>query len=346
MATQDLQRNWISKWISASFGNETKSDFEVFKLLGDGSTRSFFRVFFQNLPNLKSAILLWDPEWTLSQDYPAHQNFLDSKGIPVPQFFKSDPKEGVLLMEDLGDDLLQNFIQKNPDKKILEIEKAVILLAEMQGKTFPVPITLPCTTRYFDHDKYLQEMSFTLDHLSEKFLKQKKATDLTAASQFCRQLEKIGPRCFSHRDYHTRNILPNENKLVLIDFQDARMGPPHYDLASILYDAYLPVCPKEREALIATYQNALKKYPISSHVNWDTFEIDLKSVALQRTLKAAGSFASFFTRHQKTTHLPYLIPALEMALALRKNLTSLPKDFDMIFPIESWIQNARSREKN
>ena len=47
------------------------------------------------------------------------------------------------------------------------------------------------------------------------------------------------PRVLCHRDYHSRNLMLSQGQLYLIDFQDARMGPDTYDLASLLRDAYV-----------------------------------------------------------------------------------------------------------
>lgn len=333
MTIHEEQTHWITKWL-AKQGNSEK--FRIQRLAGDGSTRQFFRVFFPK----KNLILLWDPDWTLSQDYPSHQTFLKSRKIRVPDFFAIDSKVGALLMEDLGDDLLQHYIQKHPKEKFSSIERSVILLGSLHAQTFPVPKELPCASRFFDKEKYSQEFLFTWEHLGEKLLSLKKPASMDALTEFSKSLEKIQPLCFSHRDYHTRNILATLGDLVLIDFQDARMGPPHYDLASILYDAYLPVTAEERSSLIQVYQEAIKGSSLSQAISWDTFDSDLKRVALQRTIKAAGSFASFYTRYQKTTHLPYLVPALEMAKELRAS-TTVPGGFDTVFPLEDWIRKSK-----
>ncbi len=333
MTTQTEMQLWIFKWLA---NHGMTHDFSVKQLAGDGSTRTFYRISLID----KSFILLWDPDWTLSQDYPEHQQYLKSHGVLVPEFFAADPKVGALLMEDLGDDLLQHTINKNPERKWDLIKQSVQLLAHLHGSTYPVPKNIPCAKRSFDAAKYTQELQFTMEHLSQKLFHETAIKDTTVISSFASSLEKIQPLCFSHRDYHTRNILPKSNHLVLIDFQDARMGPPHYDLASILFDAYMPLKNEERISLVAEYTSALKKFDLHAAVNWDSFDADFRLIALQRTIKAAGSFASFYTRNGKSTHLPYLKPALEMAFSLKNSLKTLPKDFDTVFPLENWIRKA------
>jgi hypothetical protein len=76
---------------------------------------------------------------------------------------------------------------------------------------------------------------------------------------------------------------------------------------------------------------------------WDTFDIDLKRVAFQRTVKAAGSFASFFTRYGKSTHLPYLLPALQSALELQRDCFPAGSGIHQAIDVAKWIQSVERR---
>jgi aminoglycoside/choline kinase family phosphotransferase len=246
-------------------------------------------------------------------------------------------------MEDLGDTLLQEAIQKDPSSKMKLLGSAVQLLASLHGSTYPVPRSLVVSTRTFDTEKYSTELLFTFDHLHAQFLGLSPLSppEETKVISFCDYISKIQPLVFSHRDYHCRNLLAKNTSLYLIDFQDARMGPPHYDLASILYDAYCPLSEAERTKLIQLYQTALSTHPIAKDIDWSRFDTDLTAVAFQRVVKAAGSFASFYNRNKKPTHLPYLEPALTMAMYLREKL----KPMDMLeFPIQQWLK--KMNEKN
>jgi N-acetylmuramate 1-kinase len=301
MSNQAKLENWLT-----SQGIAT--DFSLRRLAGDGSTRSFYR-----LSSKKgSFIVLHDPEWTLSQDYPRHQKFLKERGLPVPAFYETDPKAGVLMMEDLGDELLQFRLLAKPADKMSWLHSCAALLSDLHGKTYPVPKDLPVSTRSFDEQKYFDEMGFTLEHLHEKYLGLPAFSDTKKRNlrNFCGKLASFRPLVFCHRDYHTRNLLLHREKLVMIDFQDARLGSPHYDVASLLYDAYVPVTESERRQLFETYKKGFPLYPLGKEISWDRFEEELSWVAYQRTIKAAGSFASFFTRYGKKTHLPYLIPLI------------------------------------
>lgn len=323
---KEADRNWIAKAIGAS-------DFSLTPLAGDGSSRSFFRV--QQVD--RTWVLLVDRLWTQTQDYPAHQSFLAGMGVPVPKFFAQDPEQGLLLMEDLGDRLLQSEIQSDLNRKMAWLEKAVTLIGKLHAAAFPVPPELPVSTRRFDQAKYLQEFQFTFEHLYRALLKLPPPESLKAVENFAGRLGNLGPSAFSHRDYHCRNLLVNQGSLWLIDFQDARLGPPQYDLASLFYDAYLPMDDEERNQLLSIYQKAVANSGLEAELDWTEFGKDIKYLAYQRTLKAAGSFASFYTRFGKTTHLQYLRPALLYAQQLEKSL-SLPKDLIATFQLEKAIE--------
>lgn len=322
---------WLENWIATE--KISHSSLAMVRLAGDGSTRSFYRLSWPQ----HSKILLVDPAWISSKDYPAHQAYLTQRGLPVPRFEQWDEKVGVLVMEDFGDTLLQFRIQKTPLEKGAWLKRSAELLADLHGKTFPVPGTLPVSTRRFDAEKYQQELLFTQEHLVEKFLAlppaSKKALGLV--STFCRALAAIGPDVFAHRDYHTRNLLVHEEKLYLIDFQDARLGAPHYDVASLLFDPYVALTEKERQPLFNAYQQRLTQFPqVYEKISWETWEEDLERVAYQRVVKAMGSFASFFTRFDKKTHLEYLVPALKIVEQLEKRRPEI--GLKEVFPLETW----------
>jgi aminoglycoside/choline kinase family phosphotransferase len=241
-------------------------------------------------------------------------------------------------MEDLGDVLLQSRLLSHPVEKTAWLEEATRLIARLHGSTFPVPPHLPVATRAFDARKFADELGFTFEHLHQGLLKlpAPEPSLLKSVEAYCSELAAIRPQVFCHRDYHTRNLLVHEGRLRLIDFQDARLGPPEYDLASLFFDAYVPITETERASLLALYQRVLTSFPLGAQIDWDGFETRLDRVAFQRVVKAAGSFASFFTRYGKRTHLPYLLPALEMAQALQTKLG----DEVPALPLALWIRKA------
>ena len=113
MTTQASIQKWISNWL---LSQRLSTDFSTHLLLGDGSSRSFYRVLGKN----QSYILISDPQWTQTQDYPSHQQFLETLGLPVPKFLNYEASLGFLLMQDLGDELLQFRINSDPKSKLAD----------------------------------------------------------------------------------------------------------------------------------------------------------------------------------------------------------------------------------
>ncbi len=329
---------WVDSWVARSGFSEKPV---IVGLAGDGSQRKFFRVSL----GAQSFVVLDDDTWISSKDYAPHQQYLQKRGLPVPAFVEIDEAQGVGVLEDLGDELLQFTVRRLITDRSLFLawmRRAVTLLADLHGKTFPVPKELPVASRFFDEEKYFQEMSFTWEHLVKGFLKLDTPLPEQKMRQFCRTIGSLKPEVFCHRDYHTRNILVFKDDLFLIDFQDARLGSPVYDLASLIFDAYVHLTPQEKTELAYHYRTSVGKYePLAKAISWDHFDRDLAWVGLQRIVKAAGSFASFYTRFQKGTHLPYLLPALDTAKILLKEVEQTLPATQGLFPVDEWIASAK-----
>ncbi len=120
------------------------------------------------------------------------------------------------------------------------------------------------------------------------------------------------PRVVCHRDYHSRNLMVHGERLYMIDFQDARLGPDTYDLASLLRDSYVDISEREREELVACF---LALSGIDDAVEFRR-RFDLMSV--QRNIKALGTFGFQASGRGNTTYIQYMPRTLQ---AVRENLT-------------------------
>jgi aminoglycoside/choline kinase family phosphotransferase len=97
------------------------------------------------------------------------------------------------------------------------------------------------------------------------------------------------PRVFVHRDYHSRNLMVDGERLGVIDFQDALMGPAMYDLASLLRDAYIELDESLIDRLIDRYLDGLATHR-QVWTNREAFRRLFDFTSIQRNLKAAGRF--------------------------------------------------------
>ena len=112
----------------------------------------------------------------------------------------------------------------------------------------------------FDEEKLMQEMDFFMVHFVRGLCGIKpSASALAALNRFFTKICAIlagEPRIFTHRDYHARNLILQRDRLVMIDFQDARMGPAQYDLASLLRDSYVTLPEDLVDDLVDYYAEA------------------------------------------------------------------------------------------
>jgi aminoglycoside/choline kinase family phosphotransferase len=127
------------------------------------------------------------------------------------------------------------------------------------------------------------------------------------------------PRVLCHRDYHSRNLMLHDESLYIIDFQDARMGPDTYDLASLLRDSYVDIPDRDLDELLA-YFLALSGRQSDGHAGEFRRRFDL--MALQRNLKALGTFGYQTATRRNPVYIQYIPRTLRYA---RVNLAKYPR---------------------
>ena len=119
-----------------------------------------------------------------------------------------------------------------------------------------------------------------------------------------------------HRDYHSRNLMLHRGRLHMIDFQDARLGPDTYDLVSLLRDSYVDITDLEVDELIA-YFLALKGGQDEAE-----FRRRFDLMALQRNLKALGTFGYQTTTRRNPVYIQYIPRTLRY---VKTNLEKYPR---------------------
>ena len=179
--------------------------------------------------------------------------------------------------------------------------------------------------RSFDQAKFEFELNFFKEHYLINALNIQLAPeeenqltlDITNISKYLSSYSKY----FTHRDFHSRNILLVEDKIGLIDFQDARLGPPSYDLVSLVFDPYVSLNFETRESLYNQYLESISDKHIKEEVI-----ATVKPMALQRLLKAIGSFA-YLTLDVKRGDYLKNVPA---ALTLLKQIDTSDKRWEFL----------------
>ena len=315
-------------YLSATMGEIFKwptSGIHCEALQGDASERSYFRVSQKNSEgvrrnkaqkSLRSLIVmqLEKPVLDMEIDFTRVLKFLRGLDLPAPELFYYDIPKGLLFLEDCGTMTLEDQLNASPQSKAQLYRQAVELLVCMQSRaTHSIDSTCPAYHSKFDVKKLMWEFNFMLDYYVDDFcdspLENLARKELSEAfTPLCESLaaEKL---YFTHRDYHSRNLMFYQGHLVLIDFQDARMGPCQYDLVSLLKDSYVKIDDTLAEDLINFYIR-LKEKEEGLKVDRERFRDIFDKMAIQRNLKAVGTFAYQSVKKNNNRYEGFIAPTL------------------------------------
>jgi len=314
------QRERIDTYLERS-GLAPKSP-RVVPLTGDASDRRYYRVL---LPDAASIVLsLYSAPFEFEKlSFVNVARLLQEMPTPVPKVLGHAEDIGVLALEDLGDVTLQAHLgAATPAEHAAHYRQAVALIATMQkrGAELESPDYLPYDIA-FDVDKLTWELEFFINHFIEAYrgivISPEARDELRAEFQPLVEALAAEPRVLCHRDYHSRNLMLHDEQLYIIDFQDARMGPDTYDLVSLLRDSYVDL-PEPTVAELIAYFLALKGHTGSESAFRHRFDL----MALQRNLKALGTFGYQTTARRNPVYIQYIPRTLRY---VRDNLANLPR---------------------
>src|SRR5207247_2629220 len=160
-------------------------------------------------------------------------------GLPVPEVRAVDGARGIILQEDLGDLSLQEALKEaSPGRREELYRQALDQLVVLQREAARAPQRAPCFQIAFDFEKLSWDKHFLEGYRKCELSVEDRAMIADGFHRLCSEISSW-PRVLTHRDFHARNLMSYRDLLYWIDFQDARMGPPHYDLASLLRDSYV-----------------------------------------------------------------------------------------------------------
>ena len=284
------------------------------QLGGDGSSRFFIRVFHSGTP---LCIAVFPPtrsdrDMDESRASVAIGSHLFRVGIRVPKILGYEERTGLILFEDLGDTRLHDLLSCNKKQALPYYEQVIQELVCMQvkgAKGFKPEwcYDTPC----YDEQVMMERESgyflnaFWKDLLAKEIppevieeLKDIAATVMASSEPF-----------FLHRDFQSRNIMLHGSQIRVIDFQAGRVGPPGYDLASLLIDPYAALSEAEQQYLFDFYIKEIDRYPELSR---EKVVRSFPFLALQRNLQIIGAFSFLSKRMGKRFFETYLTPSLVM----------------------------------
>lgn len=272
----------------------------IVSLAGDASNRKYLRLF----PDNSTSVVLMDAPPEKGEDvrpFVKIANHLTSIGLSAPRILGADEKQGFLLIEDLGDALFAREIRRDLSLETPLYEAATDVLTALHRcaspplDTYDASTTVPLAALTFDW--YFAGAAGTTNAAARQEF-------VDAFTPVIRQFD-ADLTVLIQRDYHAENLLwlPHREAVArvgLLDFQDAMLGHPVYDLVSVLQDARRDVSPQIETAMKLRFvqQNGLDR---------DEFETAYAVFGAQRNLRILGVFARLCMRDAKA-HYVDMIP--------------------------------------
>ena len=315
------------------------ADAVVTPLTGDASDRRYFRVL---RPDSTSLVLAVHPGPIAHAQLPFVNvgRLLAAMPVPVPRVLAHDDDLGILALDDLGDTTLQSHLDRAPAAERAALYREAVRLIHVlqsRGSALASSEFLPYGLA-FDVEKLTWELNFFTRHFLEGHL----GATLSAGTReaLAEEWRTIAtdlaaePRVLCHRDYHSRNLMSHGGRLHVIDFQDARLGPDTYDLVSLLRDSYVELPDEQLEALIAYFRSLGPATGSDAPGDPEAFRRRFDLMAVQRNLKALGTFGFQASARANPMYIQYVPRTLAY---VRRNLYRHPRFARLRDVLAEWL---------
>ncbi len=293
-------------------------------LLGDAGFRRYYRL--SSTPSLMLVDSPPDKERNL--EYVRVNDYLARHRVRVPHMHAVSFEQGKLLLEDLGEQLLQEYLTTENAHQMYT--RALDMLYQMQ-----VAKDRPDWLHDYSAEYLLEEMQLFREWFVGQLLcvtlDQSSQSIIEAAFELLVDAATEQPQVFVHRDFHCRNLMVLPDKtLATIDFQDAVWGPITYDLVSLCRDCYLR-WPKERvNEFVNSHAQRLHKNGILTDEAYTNFGRSVDLMGLQRHIKVLGIFARLNLRDGKSRYLQDLPLVLRYTLEVTASYPELQEFHELI----------------
>ena len=282
---------------------------------GDASSRKFFR---KTKKNYSSIIVISKKEKLQNLlNYDAVNKILNKNKILAPKLYKENYDKNFLEIQDFGDNTIYKILKKKNINKILYFKKIIKLLKNIQliktrrvknfkKKNYLIP-------RY-EKKVLIKEANLFREWYIKKNLPKKYIKNFEKKfKKIIRNLSsnlKLKNNTFVHRDFHVSNLMLVNNKIGVIDSQDALFGNKAYDLASLIDDVRLKTKDSFKKKIYDFYIKGLRES--EKH----KFKNDFEILSVLRNLKIIGIFTRLAIRDNKKKYLR-LIPYAWTLINLR-----------------------------
>ncbi len=300
------------------------------KLKNDASYRQYERI----MTNDGKSIIFMDapPEKEKIAPFIQVANFLHKNDFSAPKIILSDLQNGFMLLEDFGDDSYSKILNGKSEalshlSENALYEKAIDNLINLHK----IPTDSSIFNNY-DEVSLVKESNLFIEWyvsiLNGEIISKETQEEFNHILKHLLSSVKVFSKVLVLRDYHADNLMwlddrHNHRKTGLLDFQDAVLGSPAYDLVSLLEDARRDVSPALAEAMINRYLQAFPNYSRKE------FNAAYSILGIQRNLKIVG----IFTRQASKNKNPAYLSMLPRVWRHINNDLKHP----LLLPLKSWL---------
>ena len=313
--------------------NFNKKNFMLIK--GDASHRKFYR----RKTNKKSSIIVYAKKEKNNNllKYDAINKLLLKNKIYAPSLISEKFSKNFIEIEDLGKISIFDILKKKKINKLKIYKKILPLLIKLQNiklkkiknfknKYYKIPI--------YSKRIIFNEANLFLEWYVPRFVNRKKRfkvkKELRKIINSLIKKIKLPNNTFVHRDFHVSNLMLNNNKISIIDSQDAIYGNITYDLASLIDDVRLKTSKNLKKMIYQYYLKLNKK-----NINKIKFQNDFEILSVLRNLKVIGIFTRLALRDKKKKYLqliPYTWKLIEDRINNNDLFIDLKKILENEFP--------------
>lgn len=284
----------LRRWLRGQLGSD---DFSLAPASYDASFRSYFRVRRERGASL--IVMDAPPGREDCRPFMHVAELFAAAGVHVPRILAQDIDQGFLLLTDLGEITYLAALDENAADGLYRDALAALVKIQLASRAGELP----------EYDRTLLERELRL--FPEWYVERQLGRGLSAAqrtvieSAFERILEEnlAQPRVYTHRDYHSRNLMLSDPNPGILDFQDAVFGPISYDLVSLLRDAYIEWQEERVIDWCVRYWEMARRAGLPVRADFAEFYRSFEWMGAQRQIKVLGIFARLCHRDGKESYL-------------------------------------------
>ena len=306
---------------------------KLIKIKGDASIRKFYRK--KNNHDTSVIVFAKKDKFQNLLVYDAINKILNKNKILAPKLYNENYSKDYIEIQDFGNETIFSKLNKKKISKLSYFKKIISLLNKIQSiknkkiknfknKNYIIP--------KYEKKILIEEANLFCDwYLKKNLPKITKAKFSKKFKKITKQLTsnlKLKNNFFVHRDFHVSNLMVVNNRIGLIDSQDALIGNRAYDLASLIDDVRLKTSKSFKKKVFNIYIKKQKKLDI------EKFKNDFEILSILRNLKIIGIFTRLAIRDGKNNYLkmiPYTWKLIRMRINENEVFHDLKKLLDQNF---------------